>query len=144
MPVFSERSLRLLSTADKRLQALFEEVVKTYDCTVLCGHRGKEDQEEAYRGGKSKVLWPFSKHNRLPSLAVDVVPWPIDWEDTRRLYHFAGYVQRVADELGIAVRWGGDFNQDGHLGNDRFVDGPHWEIASDDPQSLAVVEDARI
>ena len=136
MPEFSERSLRLLSTADERLQRLFLEVVKTYDCTVLCGHRGKEEQEEAYRAGKSKVLFPHSKHNRMPALAVDVVPWPIDWEDTRRLYHFAGYVQGAADRIGLQLRWGGDFNRDGNLNNDRFVDLPHWEVADGEDRPM--------
>ena len=60
MPKFSKRSLDNLATADIRLQNLFNEVIKFYDCTVICGHRGKEDQDRAYREKKSKkeiVLW---------------------------------------------------------------------------------------
>lgn len=131
MPQFSERSARILSTADKRLQALFNEVVKTYDCTVLCGHRGKEDQEEAYRTGKSKVLWPHSKHNRMPSLAVDVAPFPIDWKDMNRFYHFAGYVIRTAQDLGINVRSGLDWNGNLDLKDQNFMDAPHWELVDE-------------
>ena len=138
MPEFSERSLRLLSTADERLQRLFLEVVKTYDCTVLCGHRGKEEQEEAYRAGKSKVLFPHSKHNRMPAMAVDVAPYPVDWQDWKRFYHFGGYVLRVAQELGIQVRSGLDWNGNLDFKDQNFHDAPHWELL-DDPPPVAVV-----
>lgn len=137
MPKFSERSLRLLSTADERLQRLFQEVVKTYDCTILCGHRGKEDQEEAYRAGKSKVLWPHSKHNRMPSLAVDVAPFPVDWQDLRRFYMFAGYVKRTAEQMGIPIRMGADWDGDFEIKDQSFHDLPHFELL-DDSTNLAL------
>lgn len=128
MPKFSKISEERLNTCHPLLQTLMREVIKNYDCAILCGHRNKEDQEKAVEGGFSKVHFPNSKHNHMPSLAVDVLPYPIDWSDSRKHYHFAGYVQAVADRLGIKIRWGGDFNQDGNFKNDRFVDIPHYEL----------------
>ena len=66
-----------LRTCDYRLQMLFEEVVKHYDCTILQGHRDKATQDAYFEAKKSKVKWPNSKHNSNPSLAVDVAPYPI-------------------------------------------------------------------
>jgi len=128
MPKFSKISEERLNTCHPLLQTLMREVVKNYDCTILCGHRNKEDQDKAFEGGFSKVKFPNSRHNQMPSLACDVLPFPIEWSDSRKHYHFAGYVQATADRLGIKIRWGGDFNQDGNLKNDRFLDIPHFEL----------------
>jgi len=131
MAEFGEKSKERLSTCHEKLQILFEQVVQHYDCTVLCGHRGKDEQDEAVRTGKSKLAFPNSKHNKLPSLAVDVVPFPIDWEDKSRFYHFAGYVLGVAHSLGIKLRWGGDWNGNLNFKDERFMDLPHFELAGD-------------
>jgi len=77
----------------------------------LCGHRTKEKQEEAFNSKHSKVHFPKSKHNSLPSKAVDVAPYPIDWNDLERFYNFGGYVRGIAESLGIKIRWGGDWNE---------------------------------
>lgn len=131
MPGFGERSLKNLATCDSRLQKLFMEVVKTYDCSVICGHRTEEDQGKAFDEGKSKLRFPNSKHNSYPSKAADVVPYPINWDDTDRFYHFAGFVQGVARSLGIGIRWGGDFDGDFNLHNEGFIDMPHFELVED-------------
>lgn len=128
MPKFSKISEERLNTCHPLLQTLMREVIKNYDCTILCGHRNKEDQDKAFEGGFSKVKFPNSRHNQMPSLACDALPFPIEWSDSRKHYHFAGYVQATADRLGIKIRWGGDFNQDGNLKNDRFLDIPHFEL----------------
>lgn len=74
MPRFSTRSRSRLHTCDERLVKLFNEVVKHFDCTIIEGHRGKEKQNEAYRKGNSKLKFPNGKHNKSPSIAVDVAP----------------------------------------------------------------------
>jgi peptidoglycan L-alanyl-D-glutamate endopeptidase CwlK len=71
---------------------VFTEVIKHFDCTILEGHRGKEAQNEAVRTGKSKVRWPNGNHNKSPALAVDVAPWPVNWQDRERFYYFGGFV----------------------------------------------------
>ncbi len=128
MPKFGEKSRVNLNGADPQLQALFNEVVKIYDCSILCGFRGKEEQQEAYKTRKSKVQFPHSKHNQFPSQAVDVAPYPIDWQDTIRFYHFGGYVKGVADMMGVKIRWGGDWDGDLDLKDQSFDDLPHFEL----------------
>lgn len=128
MSSFSQKSIERLNECHPDLQKLFFEVIKNYDCTITCGHRGKEDQDEAVRTGHSKVSFPNSKHNSKPSQAVDVVPFPVDWNDLTRFYHFAGFVLATAKQLGIKIRWGGDWNGDLKFKEEKFKDLPHWEI----------------
>ncbi|MDF1546117.1 MAG: M15 family peptidase [bacterium] len=128
MPKFSERSLAKLETCDIRLARLFMKVVEHYDCSVLCGHRPQEIQDYAFEHGNSKLKWPDSKHNTKPSLAVDLAPYPIDWEDALRFAHFAGYVKAIADRMGYAIRWGGDWDSDGSTNDQNFMDLGHFEI----------------
>ena len=74
------------------------------------------------------MLYPNSKHNKLPSKAVDVAPYPIDWNDPDRFYHFAGYVRGIAEGMGIKIRWGGDWNGNFDLKDQNFYDLPHFEL----------------
>lgn len=101
------------------------------DCKILCGHRGKAKQTEYYEAKLSKTPWPLSKHNSKPSLAVDVAPYPVDWTSPKakhRFYMFAGYVLRTAQELGIDVRLGADWDGDWDLNDQTFDDTPHFEL----------------
>ena len=119
MPKFSDASKLKLNTCSPLLRTLFNTVIENYDCQILEGHRGQEAQDKAFAEGKSKLKWPHGKHNSLPSKAVDVAPFPIDWKDTKRFYHFSGYVQGIASSLGIKLRWGGAWNDndDGDIGD---------------------------
>ena len=128
MPRFSKQSADRLATCDTRLQEIFNEVIKTFDCTILEGHRGEEAQNKAFAEGKSKLKWPNGNHNKLPSLAVDVAPFPVDWKDVKRFAFFAGYVQRVAEKMGYKLRWGGDWNSNTFTGDQNFHDLPHFEL----------------
>ncbi len=128
VPKFSEQSKRRLSQCDPRLQEIFEAIVKVFDCTIITGHRNKEDQDEMFRLGKSKLKFPDGKHNQSPALAVDVVPWPIDWTDRERFTFFAGYVLGIAQSKGINLRWGGDWNRDWQVKDNGFDDLLHFEI----------------
>jgi len=131
MPSFSEASLGHLASCDIRLHRLFERIVLTFDCTVLEGHRGKARQQEMLRTGKSQADWPHSKHNSEPSLACDVAPYPIDWNDRERFCLFAGFVLGVASEIGIPLRWGGDWDQDWEVRDNLFDDLVHFELVED-------------
>jgi len=132
MPTFSTLSQQRLATCDPRLQEILNEAIKHVDFTVMCGHRGQEEQDEAVRLGRSTKRWPNSTHNSTPSRAVDVAPWlpdvKIDWNDTAAFARLFGYIQRIADEKGIKIRWGGDWNGNFRTKDERFVDMPHIEI----------------
>lgn len=128
MPKFGKSSRERLDTCHPDLQRLFEEVVKHFDCRVTCGHRDRMAQMIAYQENRSKLPWPQSKHNQIPSTAVDVVPYPVDWKDIHRFYYFAGFVKGVAKFLGIPIRWGGDWDSDTEVDDQTFNDLPHFEL----------------
>ncbi len=133
MPKFSEESFSKLSTCHRDLQVLFFEVIKYFDCTVLEGHRSATDQNDDFKLGKSKLEWPNGKHNAMPSNAVDVAPYPINFNDTKRFYWFAGYVMGIAQMLKdqgkmlSAIRYGGDWKGDMQL-DQAWNDLVHFEI----------------
>lgn len=129
MPTLGPKSLAILANAHPDLQRLFKEVGARMDITILCSHRTKEEQDAAFKAGNSKVQFPNSKHNVLPSLAVDAAPYPMDWKDTRRFYFYAGYVKATAERLGIKVRLGCDWNGNLDVKDDNFQDVPHVELA---------------
>lgn len=128
MYYFSELSKQRLGSCDRDLQRVFEEVIKRYDCSVVCGFRSASKQRIAYDTGRSKVQFPDSKHNNYPSRAVDVVPYPVDWDDLGAFYMFAGYVLRVAEEMNISIRYGGDWDGDRKTADQRFNDLGHFEL----------------
>ena len=109
------------------LQKLFLEAVKVRDCSIIEGYRTKDDQDAAFYAGRAKVKWPNGKHNKFPSLAVDVWPYPVprttdgQIDDLSPVWDsFARYVYDVAEKLNIQVIWGGNWES--------LVDKPHWEL----------------
>ena len=128
MPKFGRKSKERLSTCDSKLQKVFNEVIKHVDCSVLEGHREKDRQNKLFKEGKTKVKYPDGRHNRQPSSAVDVTPYPVDWKDRERQTLFAGFVIGVASQMGINLRWGGDWDQDFQVVDNRFDDFPHFEL----------------
>jgi peptidoglycan L-alanyl-D-glutamate endopeptidase CwlK len=130
MPKFGKKSKQRLETCDKKLQEVFNEVIKTVDCSVLEGHRDKTRQNKLYDEGKTKVKHPNGRHNRLPSNAVDCVPYPVDWSDRERFTLFAGFVLGIARSKGINLRWGGDWNQNWEVNDNKFDDFPHFEVVN--------------
>ena len=111
MPRYGKTSRARLETCHEDLQKVFNEVIKTIDCSVLEGIRTKEKQDRMYAEKKSKFKYPKSNHNVTEpngkSLAVDVTPYPLDWKDRERQTLFAGYVLATARSMGILLRWGG-------------------------------------
>lgn len=103
-------------------------VVEQFDITIIHGHRGKKVQNEAFENGFSRKRWPESKHNRNPSEAVDIAPWPVDWDDMPRWYYMAGIVMATARRMGIPIRWGGDWDGDGDLNDNSLLDLGHFEL----------------
>lgn len=104
-----------LATCDVRLQQLITDVMAhvdsgalaaddVHDLTVLCGYRGKAEQDKAFRDGASKLLYPHSKHNRVPAMAVDIAPFPLDWQNTARFEAVRKLVLERASALGIRIR----------------------------------------
>lgn len=137
--LYGKTSRERLNTCHIDLQIIFEHVLPEWDHSVLCGERSKEDQMMAYNLKKSKLKYPDSKHNitkkRSKSMAADVAPYPIDWDDRERFVGFGCYVLGVADVLlkaGVVshrLRWGGDWgHSDRELTPQSFDDLVHFEL----------------
>tara|TARA_Y100000401_G_scaffold47601_1_gene36746 strand:+ start:2400 stop:2792 length:393 start_codon:yes stop_codon:yes gene_type:complete len=125
---FGKRSREALATCHPDLQKVLNEVIKYVDCSVLEGHRSAERQDKLFEEGKTKVKYPNGRHNASPSRAVDVTPYPIDWDDRERQTLFAGFVLGIARQMGVKLRWGGDWDMDFQVVDNRFDDFPHFEI----------------
>ena len=126
MPKFSRSSAQRLATCHADIRKVCEQLIKTFDFSVTCGHRGKADQDAAYKAGNSKVRFPNSAHNKLPSLAVDMVPYPVDWNDIGRFKEMAAAFFAVANllkergEITHEFEWGGNWRT--------LKDYPHFEV----------------
>lgn len=134
MPSFNQKSLERLATCHSDLQVVMNEAIKYIDFTVLEGHRAQAAQEAAFAVGNTKLHWPDGKHNKSPSWAVDIAPYPINWKDTERFVYFAGIVMGIAHKLRDegkithAIRYGGDWNMNTQVKDENFRDYGHFEI----------------
>jgi peptidoglycan L-alanyl-D-glutamate endopeptidase CwlK len=128
MPEFSATSRQRLETCDRRLITLCREAILVVDFTVLYGHRSNEEQDELYAQGRTKPgnivtnkKGGESIHNTFPSRAVDLAPWPIDWNDLTRFGELAGVMKAIAHDMMIPLQWGGDWPN--------FKDYVHFQIS---------------
>lgn len=146
MPKFSQSSRQKLETCDVDLQRICNYAIQVFDFTVLYGHRTPEEQFELFKKGREFVdgEWEIankkevvtycdgyivkSNHNYDPSRAVDIVPYPINWKDHKRMHYLAGHIMMVAHELGVSIRWGGDWDQDTQVRDETFSDLLHFEL----------------
>lgn len=108
------------------------------DFTVLEGVRTLERQKALYAQGRTApgkiVTWTLkSNHFRNPRTgfghAVDLAPFPIDWNDSARFDRLAGVMFRAASIEGVKIRWGADWDQDGKPRERGESDSPHFELA---------------
>ena len=132
MPKFSEASRDKLNMVHSNLRLLMHAAIQLFDFTVIWGHRGEAAQIKAFETGHSEKKFGGSKHNVIPSLAVDIAPYPIDWEDRERFIYLGGIVRALAYEMGIPLRWGGDWDSDGHIKDHKLQDLGHFELVKEE------------
>lgn len=130
MYFFGEKSKRELATCDLRLQIICNRAILARDFSVLKGFRNEKDQNKAFADGFSKVAFPFGDHNKLPSDAIDLAPYPWDFTnpDMPALYVFAGFILGIAHEHSVALQWGGDWDMDNDLHDQEFFDLYHFAV----------------
>ena len=147
----SQRSLDKLVGVDEHLQRVVKRAIQIskQDFMVLEGIRTREQCMINYGKGRTvaqcvakgvpaqyanpraaKVTWlnnPFaSKH--VTGKAVDLVPYPVDWNDLKKFDLIAQAMLQAAKELGVPVRWGADWDADGKPRERGESDSPHFEI----------------
>lgn len=124
---FSVKSLNLLNhpKLNPSLRMLFIEAIKDapLDFTVLETVRTKEKQLENIKNKVSQII--KSKH--IPEYnasgyceAVDVAPYPINWNDKERFRKLAAHIMKKAQLFNIPLTWGGNWKT--------LVDMPHFEL----------------
>jgi peptidoglycan L-alanyl-D-glutamate endopeptidase CwlK len=153
MPSFGKASRAKLDTCHPLLQELCQRVVQHRDITIIYGHRGQAEQDDAYARKASTKRWPDSKHNTTPSVAVDVAPWPLpanwgdlkshgqardlEWKERVKFYEvialFRFAWEQMLDDFPelrghYTLRLGADWDGDGDYRNNTFDDLPHIEL----------------
>ena len=124
MPRFGRRSKERLKGVDAKLVNVANELIKLMDVTVIEGLRSQERQNELVAQGKSKTK--FGKH--VDGKALDLAPYPIDWEDRERFHYMGGLIRGIGHSLSVKIRWGGDWDSDGEIKDNSFDDLVHIEI----------------
>lgn len=123
--MLTKSSQRKLETCHPELQELVNEYVKRGNkVQVVFGFRSKEEQDDVFKRGLSKLEWPNSKHNKNPSWAIDLAPLEADnsinWKDIDAFNKLGEDIKALAKELKIDIVWGGDWPS--------FKDRPHFEL----------------
>ena len=146
---FSQRSLTSLQGVHPNLVRVAHRAIQitSQDFVVTEGVRTKERMWEVYGKGRTvaecaakgvpakyakpkeaKVTWlsnPLSSNHRAMAdgygHAIDVVPYPVDWDDDKKFHAIAKAMKQAAAELGVRISWGGDWTKNRDL--------PHFELA---------------
>jgi len=121
---FGRRSRERLKGVDVRLVNVLNELIKMMDVTIIEGLRSAERQKELLAKGATKVK--YSKH--MEGKAVDLAPYPIDWENRDGFYYMGGMIRGIAKQMGINIRFGGDWDSDGDTKDNSFDDLVHVEL----------------
>lgn len=110
--------------------------ITTQDFAITCGVRTLTEQAALYAQGRTKpgpiVTWTMNSRH-IPGVdgfgyAVDLVPSPVDWKDPAKFDAINDAMEIAAAELGIPIRWGADWDQDGNYRERGETDSPHWEL----------------
>ena len=136
---FSNKSKEKLRTVHGNLCEVCKRALSygVMDFTIVQGVRSQAEQDKYYELGTSKVKWPNSKHNVRDegelAKAVDIAPFvngKISWKIEHCLV-LAGLVLGAAAELGVDIRWGGNWDMDGEVVTDQsFDDLVHFELST--------------
>jgi len=132
MPRFGKRSEANLEGVDPKLVQFLRQAIKVGpDFTVTDGLRTTEDQQKLYAQGRTEpgpILTyadgVIKKSNHQSGRAVDLAPYPIDYEDRERFYYLAGYLMALAQTMNIPLEWGGHWPG-------KKQDLPHFQLKED-------------
>lgn len=136
MATFGNKSLEKLKTCHPDIQKVMLEAIKEVDFTVIFGTRTPSEQFELFKQGRKlqdgkwvKVgvtvtnldgINKKSEHNYTPSRAIDIAPYPIDWNNIKRFLDLSKVILRVAKEQGVDLEWGGEWAS--------LKDYPHYQL----------------
>lgn len=136
----SQRSISNLRQVHPDLVSVVELAIQItgQDFIVIEGVRTQERQDELWAQGRTKpgpiVTWTkdASSHGIGKDgygHAVDICPFPVDWNDLSKFDAIYVAMMAAAQELGVRLRYGGDWDMDGKLRERGETDSPHFELA---------------
>ncbi len=121
---FGKRSRARLKGVKPELVNVLNELIKIMDVTIIEGVRTQKRQDELVAKGASKTK--YSKH--IEGKAVDLAPYPIDWDDRDTFHYMCGMIRGIAQQMKVPVRVGCDWDGDGQTKDNLFDDLVHAEI----------------
>ena len=154
MAKYGKSSLEKIGTCHPDLITVLLEAerISPIDLTVIEGIRSAARQRRLYDQGRTepgKIVTHVdgfsrrSKHqavHRLSlepvidgnsdavSLAVDIGPYPLDWNDAFGFGVVYAVMLQAAANVGVRIKSGADWDSDGDRSDQRFNDYPHFEL----------------
>lgn len=136
----SNRSLNSLTGVHPDLVVVVKKAIKItkQDFVVLEGLRTQARQDELWAQGRTKpgpvVTWvkdvsSHGVHEDGFGHAVDICPYPVDWQDLKKFDAISEAMFAAAKEVGVTLRWGADWDMDGFPREKGESDSPHFELA---------------
>ena len=125
---FGPASMEVYKQLHPGLQRYCDRVIKIKDVSLICGYRGRAEQELAFKSGNSKAHFGESPHNYWPALAVDLVPWPTQFESKAELHVLNGITIAIASVDEFPITCGNDWDHDGDVDDETFHDSPHVQL----------------
>lgn len=123
MPQFGIKSKQMRGSCHPDLQRVLDEAIKHFDFSVVWGHRDELSQNRAYNEGHSNLRWPNSNHNKLPSRAFDVVPYPGSYDaGDRAFYEMATHILSASLKHRVRIRWGGHWTNPKDMAHFELMD----------------------
>ena len=110
---FGKKSIRLLADVHPDLARVAYRALSlgVMDFTVTTGKRTLEEQARLYAQGRTqpgpKVTWTM-KSNHITGHAIDIAPWPIDWDNETQFAVLAGVMKVAAKLENVELEWGYD------------------------------------
>lgn len=129
----SKTSLARLTGVDERLVKVVMRAIEIseVDFTVMEGVRTLARQRELYAQGRTApgkiVTWTMNSRH-IEGKAVDLVPYPLDWNDLEKFGKIKDAMFQAAREIDVNLRWGADWDGDGKYREKGEYDSPHFEL----------------
>jgi peptidoglycan L-alanyl-D-glutamate endopeptidase CwlK len=139
-------SFKFSTTSKNNLIGVHPDLVKvveralelsSVDFKVVEGVRSPARQRMLYAQGRTTpgkiVTWTLNSNHFKKAdgygHAVDLLPAPYDWEETKPFDLVAKAMFAAGKELGVEIRWGADWDEDGNPRERGESDSPHVELS---------------
>jgi peptidoglycan L-alanyl-D-glutamate endopeptidase CwlK len=130
----SDRSLERAKDVNPKLINLILLAIRRtpidFGVAWMGGKRTAEEQNQLFKEGYSQCdgYVKISKHQSGDAIDLNVFVGSKMVDNKEMLCVVAGVIFACASELNIKIRWGGDWNSDGNILDNKFNDQYHFEL----------------